>query len=227
MIKEKRIELILKFLKNNDFVKIAYLQEQTNIPIATLQRDIKFLESQHLISRSHGSIIIKEKQENFFANVGLNTSYKNKLAKTAASYVKEDMLIFIDAGSTTLNIIDYIDTKFENVTIVTNSISVISKAHNYKHKINVISGELKKSTNAIIGAQAINAIDKYNFDLCFIGTNGFENDEFTTPSIEEAELKSKVISRSEQILFIFDHSKIGKKFKYKFGSIEDGTIISN
>lgn len=218
MIKEKRLKFILTTLENYDIVKIIDLQVVTKIPIATLQRDLKELEQANLVSRRHGSVMLKKLQENFFENIGLNMSKKTKIAKIAASYVEQGSVIFIDAGSTSLNIIDYISKSITNLTIVTNSISLIEKVDKCPYNIHVIGGELKKSTKAIIGVQAINCVDKYNFDIAFIGVNGKFGDSYYTPSIEEAELKSKVISSSDKVIFLFDSSKLNKKFTYKFAN---------
>lgn len=227
MIKEQRLQLIIKYLENLNFVKISKLQEKTKIPIATLQRDLQYLESTNAISRSYGSVIIQKKKEDYFKNLGINTSVKLEIAQKASKYIKDDMVIFIDAGSTTLNIVKFINTKYKNLTIVTNSISIVSLAHKYNFNFIIIGGKIKKTTNAVVGTSSISSLSKYNFDLAFLGVNGYFLDKFSTPSIEEADLKNFVLKQSKTTYFCFDRSKYNKSYKYNFASSSDGIIISD
>lgn len=224
-MREKRIELIIKYLKDKDFVKITKLQEVTKIAIATLHRDLKYLEDTNIITRNYGNVILKTKKEDYFQNLGINTDIKMKLAKIAASKVVDEMLIYIDAGTTTQHIVDYINSNLCNVTIVTNSISILSKAHQYNFNFLSLSGFIKKTTNAIIGETAINDLNNYNFDICFMGTNGVDKQHYSTPTLEEAALKQKAIQQSKMVYFIYDQTKTNKTYKYNFASTNDGKII--
>ena len=61
----------------------------------------------------------------------------------------------------------------------------------------IISGQMKSATEAIVGAGALESIRKYNFTKCFMGTNGIDIENgFTTPDIEESEIKAEAIKRS-------------------------------
>lgn len=226
MIKEQRLQIIIKYLQNKSFVKITKLQEKTQIPIATLHRDLKYLESTSTVSRSHGSVILQTKKEDYFKNLGINTSIKLKLAQKAAQHIKDEMLIFIDAGTTTLHIVDFIDSSFKNLTIVTNSISLVSLAHKYNFNFKVLGGDIKKTTNAVVGTTTISELRKYHFDLAFVGVNGCANNYLSTPSSEEADLKTAIIKQSEKTFFVFDQSKFEKQFKYNFASTSKGILIT-
>lgn len=56
----------------------------------------------------------------------------------------------------------------------------------------LIGGELKSSTEAVVGSQAIKMLSMYHFTKGFFGTNGITKREgFTTPDTNEALVKEK------------------------------------
>ena len=54
-------------------------------------------------------------------------------------------------------------------------------------------GELKSSTEAVIGAQAMETLERYHFTKGFFGANGISRNEgFTTPDAGEAQVKGQL-----------------------------------
>lgn len=85
--------------------------------------------------------------------------------------VTNDDFVFIDAGTTTAAMIDFI---YDNVraTFVTNGIVHAKKLIQKGLKAYIIGGQIKLTTEAVVGTEAINNLRKYNFTKTFIGTNG-------------------------------------------------------
>ena len=99
-----------------------------------------------------------------------------------------------------------------------------------KNKIRtiVIGGEVKDTTKAIVGAEAIQSLEKYRFDKCFIGVNGIDEKKgFTTPELNEAIIKKKVLELSEMKYILADKSKFNKISNIQFAKIGDCKIITS
>ena len=91
----------------------------------------------------------------------------------------------------------------------------------------ILGGQIKLSTEAIIGIEAVNNIRKYNFTKCFMGTNGIGlKEEFTTPDVNEALLKKEAINRSKKVYVLSDASKFNKISSITFGSLDKAIIIT-
>ena len=74
----------------------------------------------------------------------------------------------------------------------------------------MIGGLLRPSTEAAVGAAAIEAIRQYNFTKCFMGTNGIDPERgFTTPDIGEAAIKTAAMKQSYISFVLADHTKFG------------------
>lgn len=71
-----------------------------------------------------------------------------------------------------------------------------------------MGGKLKASTEAVVGAETLEFLQRYNFTKCFPGTNGGSLDiGFTTPDMEEAVIKRESVKRSFVTYVLADHSK--------------------
>ena len=56
----------------------------------------------------------------------------------------------------------------------------------------MIGGEIKAVTEALVGEEALEQLDKYNFTKGFFGTNGIDLKRgFTTPDQKEAAVKEE------------------------------------
>lgn len=80
----------------------------------------------------------------------------------AARLVVPNDFIYIDAGTTTEYLIDYLEEK--NATYVTNAVTHARKLAIAGFKVILIGGELKGLTEAVVGNQAIITIDRMNFN---------------------------------------------------------------
>jgi DeoR family fructose operon transcriptional repressor len=149
---------------------------------------------------------------------------KAAIAKYAASQINDGDFVFIDAGSTTYIMTTYINNS--KATFVTNGTAHATELAKKGCKVFVLGGELKETTEAIIGLVAATNLQKYNFSKAFIGTNGIsEKQGFTTPDTDEAMLKAIAIERSFVTYVLADESKFGKVSAVTFAPIDAACIV--
>jgi DeoR family fructose operon transcriptional repressor len=92
----------------------------------------------------------------------------------------------------------------------------------------VPSGRYKATTEAIVGTQALSFLQRFNFTKAFVGTNGVSLDKgYTTPGIEEVEVKSQAIRSAYQSWILADESKFGKIYAAVICSLGDCSVITN
>ena len=91
----------------------------------------------------------------------------------------------------------------------------------------ILGGELKLTTEAIVGAETVNSLRKYNFTKGFFGTNGVDIDRgFTTPDVKEAMVKEEALHRSRKRFVLCDQSKFDEISSITFADIKDAKIIT-
>lgn len=225
MIFEERLDVIMDLLKKEDKVSNKKLLEALKISESTLRRDLDFLESHGEIKRVHGGAVLSkiEAESNFSDNKTTNIEQKINIGKKASNLIKDDDFIFIDGGTTTHQLIDFISAK--NVTVVTNGLMHIDKLNSLGIKTILLGGEIKPSTYIIFGELALRQLQGFNFDLAFIGANGISDESYTTADINEAIIKQTAISRSSKSYILADSTKIGKRYFASIANINQAKLI--
>ncbi|MGL5759781.1 MAG: DeoR/GlpR family DNA-binding transcription regulator [Cetobacterium sp.] len=230
MLNIERENSILELLKQKEVIKIQEIVEFLNISEATARRDLASLEKKELVKRVHGGAILNNsldttKDFNIQYRRNLNRVEKEKIAKYAASLIKRDSYIFLDAGTTTLCMIKYL--KNLNIKVVTNGLNLIDELEKYEIESYLIGGKIKSKTSCTVGFSAAQYIKTFNFQYAFIGVNAITLDGYSTPDFEEALIKSEAINKSTDTFFLCDHSKIGKSSFTIFSTLDKGTLITD
>ncbi len=229
MLTQERRRQILELLHEKGSVSVNDLAEYFDSSESTIRRDLTALSELGKLNKVHGgaTALPQEflKNEDSMPVKSLkNVSEKKKIAEYAASQINDDDFVFIDAGTTTFLMTNYLEKS--KATFVTNGIAHAKSLAEKGCKVFVIGGELKETTEAIIGLAAASNLQKYNFSKAFIGANGVsEKQGFTTPDTDEAMLKAVAIERSFVSYVLVDSTKFSKVSAVTFASVDSACII--
>lgn len=230
MLTEERYSKILSILENTGSVTVLQLVKELNISESTIRRDLLALDSTGQLIKVHGGAISKSGvlssvEEKFIHKKELNLEAKKKIGRHAAEFIKPNDFIYIDAGTTTECMIDYIKTK--NVTFITNAIGHAKLLADKGFKVYILGGEFKTTTEALVGEEALVALEKYNFTKGFWGTNGINIKQgFTTPDLKEALVKQKSMENCKECYVLADASKFSKITSVTFAPLDKAQIIT-
>lgn len=231
MLTEERHSIILETVNKQHSVRLVDLCELLNTSESTIRRDLTVLAEKGLLTKVHGGAIaigetFSPVEYNMEEKSGLNIEEKNAIAKYAASLLEDGDFVFIDAGTTTEKMIDFLPEK--RATFVTNGLFHAKKLAQRGFKVYVLAGELKLSTEAVVGTECVIALKNYNFTKSFIGVNGVSATcGLTTPDPNEASVKSAVISNSKVPYVLADHSKFDRITSVTFSPLNKVTIITD
>jgi DeoR family fructose operon transcriptional repressor len=230
MFTEERFNIILQELKVKGIVSVVDLVKLLDASESTVRRDLNSLDSEGLLKKIHGGAIAIDEntsKHDYKVNVrqSLNVEEKCEIAKYAASLIEEGDVIYLDAGTTTELLINFIEAK--NITVVTNGIGHAKKLLEKGFKIYILGGEVKSITEAVVGSTTVQELKKYNFSKGFFGANGVSNQSgYTTPDVNEAMVKSQAIKMCQKSYVLSDTSKLEKVSFVTFGTITDSTLIT-
>ncbi|WML44965.1 DeoR/GlpR family DNA-binding transcription regulator [Neobacillus sp. PS3-40] len=229
MLTPERHRLILQLLKEKNIVKINELVELTHTSESTIRRDLSQLEEDKFLKRIHGGasrLQGKLQEPSMNEKSSKNLHEKREIAKFAANLVETGDCIYLDAGSTVKEMIDFLP--IDNIVVVTNGLMHVTPLLNKGIPTYLIGGFAKQNTKAIIGRGALTSLDLYQFDKCFMGVNGIHSQfGYTTPDQEEAAVKQKVISLSRETYVLADETKFSEIAFSKIGDLKTATIITN
>lgn len=231
MLTEERQQLILQILKQEGTVTVTELVEVLDTSESTIRRDLTALSEKGRLKKIHGGAMLSEGvashvEYQMDRRQNMNISEKQLIAQKAASLITDGDVIYLDAGTTTEMMINYIEAK--DLVAVTNGIGHIKKLLQKGIQTIVLGGGIKSVTEAVIGVNAVAELDKYHFTKGFFGTNGIsEKRGYTTPDIEEAMVKQKALQRCNEAYILADHTKVNKISFVRFAQMDEATLITD
>ncbi|MHC0039694.1 DeoR/GlpR family DNA-binding transcription regulator [Pseudoneobacillus sp. C159] len=229
MLTPERHRLILELLDSKQVVKLQELVEVTNSSESTIRRDLAELEKDKKLKRVHGGAsLLKQIGEELSISEKStkNLQEKEEIARYAASLIKDGDCIYLDAGTTVVQMIPYLEAK--EIRIVTNGLTHIEALLERNIPTYLIGGYIKPKTRAIVGPSAIDALKQYRFDKSFIGVNGVHLDQgFTTPDPEEAAVKNLAMQLGQEVFILADYTKFNEVTFAKVAELKEATIITN
>lgn len=229
MLTEERYQIIRNLLTRDSIVKLHEMVEATQASESTVRRDLSQLEEAGELVRVHGGAkrifsvdyepSVKEKSEQ-------HRDEKERIGMYATSLIEDNDFVYIDAGTTTLSMLAYIEAS--HITVVTNGLEIATYLADKNIETILIGGYIKPKTRAMIGSDALNQLKQYQFSKAFMGTNGIDSQYgFTTPDREEANVKQTAIGQANHVYMLSDSSKFNKVSFCKVVELDDATIITN
>jgi DeoR/GlpR family transcriptional regulator of sugar metabolism len=120
----QRQQQILDRMALDGEVKIAELKDMFDVTEMTLRRDMEKLEQLGEIRRTFGGAILIGKDIALHERTGVLIEEKMRIGKQAAQLVQPGNSIFLDGGSTTLQVAKYLQPNW-NITVVTNALKIL------------------------------------------------------------------------------------------------------
>lgn len=231
MFAEQRQQQILQILDAHGSTTLAELIPILHASESTIRRDLQEMDEKGLLVRVFGGAISVNnktnlREENVSEKKEINIREKKCIGKYAAALIKPDDFVYIDAGTTTGAMIPYI-TEYSAV-YVTNAVAHGLELARRGFRVNLIGGEIRGVTEAIVGNAACEEMRSYNFTKCFMGTNGVNSENgFTTPDINEAIIKGCAIAQSRERYVLCTSDKFHIISPVRFAAFTDAVIITD
>ena len=222
---EKRRDNICELLKEKNILLISELSSILNISKTTIRRDLNILAKEKRIIRTHGGAIIqstKDYEPPYMIRSLKMIEEKRTIGKFAASLIPESSLVFIDVGTTLLELAKNLPTD-KNISVITNWLP-IAKILGEKMFPNlfVLGGKVNCREMSIIGNYSMQSLDNFNIEICFIGVGGVSIEHgITDYTFEEIEMKKRVIQRAKKKIVLADHKKFDRLAPIKICDLSD------
>jgi DeoR family fructose operon transcriptional repressor len=226
MLAYERKSRIIEYLEQNGKVEVNFLAEMLGVVTETIRRDLRELELQGVLKRTHGGAIMQNRKEREYpvqVRVMKNSIEKDRMCQRAARYINDGDLIFVDNSTTLVNLIKYIDNNIQ-MTILTNSIKVLQEYTLYrKDNVTVIctGGVFNKSNLSLSGMISDKSVREFFPNKAFISCHGISPEYgFTDGNLLEVGFKRDMIRLAEKVYFLIDHTKFGKLGPIRLGDLD-------
>ncbi len=215
MLTKQRKQLLLERLSRDGRIVAKELSEELALSEDTIRRDLRELAADGLLERVHGGALPASPTiAELAVRRTMSTDEKRKLAKTAAKLIEAGQSVFIDGGTTHIELVREIPLRLR-CKITTHSPMIAMALEHHDAKVTVIGGRLFRHSMVHLGASTMEAILRQRCQLAFIGLTGFHaNEGASTGDAEEADIKRAIIAQAAESVVLLTAEKIGAVSPY-------------
>ena len=224
MLKQERTQQILALLSQRGSMTVEELGRELYVSAPTMRRDLNEMQRAGMLIRTHGGALpLSDGQIEMPIRMRntLHLPEKLRLARAAARLVHPGNVLFIDASSTVLHIIDHL-TACEGLTVITNSLQAMLLLQKYDIRTYCTGGRMIGQSLALAGSAAERMVEDFNIDLLFFSSRGVNEQGWIVDyGEEETELRRRLIRQSARKVFLCDSSKFGVNCTYNVARLSD------
>ena len=213
MLPSERQGDILKRINGAGYAKATDLQEIFGVSHMTIQRDLRDLEHRGLIKRVRGGAASLDTRDlGYGLHERINRLEKEAIGLAAAALVQNGQSVFIDAGTTALEVARHlVKRSLGKLNLVTSSVKVSAEVAGLP-RLNVrqLGGDIYAQSFGVIGSEVVGALEHLNLDWAFLSTAGVDaKSGLTNNNHLEVAVKQAAIQSSRRVVFLADSSKLG------------------
>lgn len=205
----ERRNAIIDYLRSRPNSDVKDIIAQFDVTPATIRRDLSYLKDAGKITRTHGAVhlVSSSSVPGFLTRINHFSEEKKAIAKMAAALVHSGDSVLLDSGTTVHAVANEIK-EIPDITIITNSLAMISALDAPKQNILLTGGVVDYENLALIGPDAEAFLDRVSASILFLETTGFRGcDGMTVVSPFQASIKQKMLARSQKRVLVDDGSK--------------------
>ena len=228
MLPAERKRKIVDTVTEQEGCSVAELAEMLDVSKATIRRDLRDLEDEGLVERSHGGALPVRTvaSEQSYSQRGVqNLDAKRAIAARACQEFQDEQVVFFDSGTTTMEVAKQAPNDVDFIA-ATNSPQLALELADNGRDVKVTGGTLRQQTRALVGPTGEAFMERTNFDQVFLGTNAVAPDAgLTTPNEDEARMKQLMCQKAQRVVLVADATKFGRKSFVQFADIETVDLL--
>jgi len=228
MRQQDRLGFILERLSIHSSVDVTQLAEELSVSQASVRRDLQLLESQQLLTRTHGgavaSGVLYELPMRYRG--GQRHEEKRAIAKQAVALLGPEVTsVGLNGGSTTTEVARAL-ASYSGLRVVTNALNIAAElAVRSNIELVVCGGSARSESYELVGPLAELTLSNINLDVAFIGVDGVSPGAgLTTHHEVEAQTNRFVLRAAERVVVVADSAKLGRR---GFARISDLSAVDD
>jgi DeoR/GlpR family transcriptional regulator of sugar metabolism len=222
MLTEQRKTYLLEILGKTGRIVAKDVSRELSLSEDTIRRDLRELAADGRLTRVHGGALpVSPSTGNLDARRDLALDEKAKLASVACRLIKPGQVVFMDGGTTHLELIRRLAPGLK-ATIITHSPSIaVALEHHLAIETILIGGRLFRHSMVAVGAETLEAISRMRADMCFLGVTGIHASEgLTTGDREEAAVKRALAERAAETVVLATQDKLGAASAFRIVNVD-------
>jgi DeoR/GlpR family transcriptional regulator of sugar metabolism len=229
MDSNQRRRQVLALARTNGSVEVSRLASALHVSPETVRRDLRQLEEQGLLRRTHGGAYPVESAGFEIAHATRATRYvreKTRIAAAAVGLIQDAETIFIDEGFTPQLVAQSLP-QARPFTVITTSLNTsLCLAPRSDIRVFQLGGRVRGAALAAVGEDVTRTLSRFVIDVAFISANGVSRKfGMTTPDPSVSEVKACAITCSRRRILVGISAKFGAVSFSRFAHVDDFEAI--
>ena len=229
---ENRHRHILEILRTSGRVQVPQIAQDLEVTEVTIRRDLAKLAKNGLLRKTYGGAVSASAPE-INAPVRYrqtkNLAAKKTIGSLAGPLVNDGDIIYLEAGTTCYQIIPHL-SGCKDLTIIVNSLHLMSRLHEYpQHKVIITGGQYRTERMDMIGPAAEMAIGQLAGFKAFTGADDISIEAgISGADVATVSFTRLVLKQASSVIFVGDHTKFDNPALYKIADIDRlDAIVTN
>lgn len=225
-----RLTQIRHHLYRHGMTGVNELAQLVDASVVTIRRDLQRLEEMGFVRRTHGGAEIANSgalEIGFDTRESQNLSIKRAIAEQAYDALRPHGSVFLDSGTTVLQLALKLKMDPMPLTLFTNSIAIVQALIDTPQlNLTLIAGKVRPENRSVVGPLAERCIEGLWFDQLFLGTTAIQPDGgIATQDCEEASLNAAMIRHAGERHLLADSHKFDRHATFRVGALRDLTHL--
>ncbi len=226
---DERKQMIVELLNREMKKSVAELSDIFSVSATTVRNDLRELETEGLLKRTHGGAMSNKKmvyEPTPVEKKEENIDRKVSIAREAAKLVRDYDVIVLDTGSTTYELAKML-VSVKHLTVITSDFKIAAVLEEQTDAIVIfLGGQLRRNFHCGFGPITVSALKDLNADRVFLGANGISSHKgISTPNLELATVKKEMIRISDEKIVLCDSSKFERTSFAKFAELDEVDLV--
>ncbi len=224
-MKLDRASVIRQHLFAHGQSTIAEIAEAVGASGPTVRRDLLALEADGQIHRTHGGARIADTsgvEVAFERREQINLSAKRAIGEAAYQMLKPDMAVFLDAGTTVLQLARRLRLNPMPLRVFTNCLPVAQLLMPLAGiSVTLLGGTLRLQNASMVGLLAEEALNRLWFDQLFLGVGAIGDDGcIYSADDQEARINAAMLLRTDRPIILADAGKFGHRLTFQVAALD-------
>jgi DeoR family transcriptional regulator, aga operon transcriptional repressor len=213
---------ISDILRGQERLDVGTLAKRFDVSEMTIRRDLRLLEQQGLLVRTHGGGVAAGKLrflQGAFPHHAVSPQ-KAAIGKLAASLVTPGQKVMVDCGTTALEVARNLP-RDSDITVATTSLCVVQELFGSPLQVLLFGGYIRKEFPSLYGPLTETMLRSFHVDILFIGCDGADSRTgFYTTDLRISSLEQEMITIADRVVVVTESIKFANKAFVRYSTLD-------
>lgn len=223
----ERNSAIRDLLFEHGEMKLPDLARRLDVSLATIRRDIAEMAAEGIVARKSGAARIADREVDFAQREEVHLPQKRAIAAAALEMLRPGETVFLDAGTTVLQLAKALRLQPRPLRVFTNGIAVASELTGAPGiSLTLLGGRMRPENMSTVGPLALAMLGQIAVDHLFLGASAISDaGEISSFDEDEAQINGAMLARATRRTVLAGSDKFGQRATYRVGALGPGLSL--